>query len=101
MEENMFTAMVEYTFKIEELEMACKIWEEQVLELAKKQKGFIRIQFYTNPDGKAMALGSWESKEDAQTFMQTGVFKDLLEKLTDITVEAPKHQTWDLRYFAD
>ncbi|PID29671.1 MAG: hypothetical protein CSB55_01535 [Candidatus Cloacimonadota bacterium] len=97
----MFTAMVEYTFKPESLEEACKLWEEHVLELAKKQKGFIRLQFYTKPDGKALAMGTWERKEDAMAFMATGVFKDLLAKLMLQTAEPPKHQTWDLKYFAD
>jgi quinol monooxygenase YgiN len=97
----MFTAMMEYTFKPEFLDDACKLWEDHVLSIAKQQKGFVRLQFYTKPDGSALALGTWETKEDAQAFMATGVFKDLLEKLTDKTAELPKHQTWDLKYFAE
>lgn len=98
----MFTATMEYIFKDNKLVEAGEIWENDVLVLAKKQPGFVRMQFLTGADGKrALAIGTWEDKSNAEAFMQTGVFKDLMEKIKDTLEEDPKPLIWDLKYYAE
>lgn len=96
----MYTATMEYEFKAELFEEACTIWKDEVLGLAAEQEGFIRMQFLTSTP-KALAIGSWKAAEDAQKFMQTGVFKDLMVKLEDKVVRDPIAHIWDLRYFSE
>ncbi|MDC7232794.1 MAG: hypothetical protein PQJ58_06155 [Spirochaetales bacterium] len=95
----MYTATVVYEFREEAFEEACRIWEEEVLVLGQKQPGFVRMQFLTAPP-RAMAIGTWEDESCAQAFMQTGVFKTLLEKLKPLLTGEPRPQVWDLKYFA-
>lgn len=96
----MYTATVIYEFKEEFFEEACSIWEKEIMALGKKQAGFVRMQFLTAPP-RAMAVGSWEDESYAQAFMQTGVFKKLLEKLAPMLLGEPRPQIWELKYFAE
>ena len=96
----MYTATVEYVFKKETFQDACRIWEESVLDLARKQEGFVRMQFLTAPP-RALAMGTWQDASSAQAFMQTGVFNELLKKLQPMLVGEPKPQIWDLACFAE
>ena len=95
----MYTATIEYTFKEDRFDEACEIWEKSVLTLASKQQGFVRMQFLTAPP-KALAMGTWQDPSFAQAFMQTGVFKDLLEQLQPMLEGDPRSKIWDLAYFA-
>ena len=96
----MYTATMEYEFKENSFDAGCKLWKEDILDLAKKQPGFVRMQYLTAKP-KAMAIGNWKKQEDAQNFMQTGVFKHLLTQLEGLIVSKPKPKIWELRYFEE
>ena len=100
-ENKMFNTIVEYEFYPDKLEEACKIWEDELIDLVSKQPGFIRMQFYAKADGKAMAIGSWKASEYAQKFMQTGVFQKLVEKLKRYIVREPHPEVWTLRCYKE
>lgn len=95
----MHNAIMKYTFKPERLEEAVQIWKSGVADKIGKQPGFIRVQFYTQPNGEALAIGSWESKEDAENFMKTGVFADILKTFGDCMQEQPRGGEYNLVYF--
>jgi len=95
----MYTAVMQYNFKKDKLEEASELWAKMVFESAKKQEGLIRLQFYNNEEGKAIALGTWEDKKYAENFMKNGIFKDILEKFAEYLEEQPKHTAYDLKYF--
>jgi heme-degrading monooxygenase HmoA len=94
----MYTATMRYSFKPEYFEEACRIWNEEVMQHAKGQKGFVRMQFLVRPP-EAMAIGTWETHEDAQNFMQTGVFVQLMKKTEHMQSIKPRPEIWDLKYF--
>lgn len=96
----LYTATVVYEFKKESFEEACRLWEKEVMVLGRQQPGFVRMQFLT-ASPRAMAIGTWEDESYAQAFMQTGVFKRLLEKMAPLMEGDPRPQVWDLRYFAE
>jgi len=98
----MYTATMRYEFKVDKFAEACQIWQDKVMTLAAKQPGFIRMQFLTKShEGVALAIGTWKSQIDAQNFMKTGIFKDLLEELKDFTLEQPQPEIWNLKYYQD
>jgi len=97
----MYTAVMEYHFKKESFVDACETWNNEVIKLAKEQPGFVRMQFMIRDGEYALAIGTWEKQEDAQNFMKTGIFKDLLEKFADILVETPTPAIWDTIYYAE
>jgi len=95
----MYTATMLYHFKEDSFDTACEIWKNEVMEHARSQPGFIRMQFLVaRPD--ALALGTWEDNDHARRFMETGVFKRLLSRLSDMVAASPEQKIWDLKYFA-
>ncbi len=96
----MYTATMLYRFKEGDFDSACEIWKNEVMEHARTQPGFIRMQFLVARPN-ALALGTWEDNSDARRFMETGVFKRLLARLSDMVVASPEQTIWDLKYFAE
>jgi hypothetical protein len=94
----MYTATMLYHFTDEAFGQACEIWKNEILDLAKKQKGFVRMQLLVARP-RAMAIGTWEDNLHARAFMETGVFKRLMEKLQSMVTETPQQSIWDLKYF--
>ena len=91
----MHTATMRYKFKPQYFEAACGIWKNIVLEEARKAPGLVDMYFLVNKP-TALAIGIWEDKSYSETFMQTGVFKRLLEHLVNMTAEDPKPELWTL-----
>jgi len=97
----MYTATMEYQFRPDELAKGCQIWQETVLEAARKRKGFVRMQLFSQASGNVLALGTWKAKSDAEAFMQTGVFITLKERLAPLMLKEPQQRLWNLEVFAD
>ncbi|HET6452474.1 MAG TPA: hypothetical protein VFI08_14240 [Spirochaetia bacterium] len=95
----MYTATMLYTFRDEVFDQACETWKNEIMEHAKTQKGFVRMQLLAARP-RAMAIGTWEDNQSARAFMETGVFKNLMGKLQGLVSEQPQQTIWDLRYFA-
>lgn len=95
----MYTATMIYTFREEAFDQACELWRDEILDQAKTQEGFIRMQFLVARP-KALAIGSWEDNLHARAFMQSGAFKRLMEKIGPLISEQPQQAIWDLKYYA-
>ena len=76
----MYTATMQYQFKDDAFDQACEIWNREILEHAKSQAGFVRMQLLTARP-RALAIGTWEDNQHARAFMETGAFKALMGKL--------------------
>ncbi|HTP58484.1 MAG TPA: hypothetical protein VMM82_06165 [Spirochaetia bacterium] len=96
----MYTATMLYRFKEESFDQACEIWKDEIMEHARAQAGFIRMQLLVARPS-ALALGTWEDAADARRFMETGVFKRLLSRLSSLVASPPEQTIWDLKYFAE
>jgi heme-degrading monooxygenase HmoA len=94
----MYTATMLYRFKDESFDEACEIWKNEVMEQARSQPGFVRMQLLVARP-QAMAMGTWEDNAHARQFMETGVFKRLLARLASLVVANPEQTIWDLKYF--
>jgi quinol monooxygenase YgiN len=49
---------------------------------------------------RAMAIGTWEDNLHARAFMETGVFKKLMDRLQSMVEEQPQQSIWELKFFA-
>jgi len=97
----MYTATMNYYFKPEFYEKACELWREGVIKIAEKREGFIRMQFLVDGKNRAMAIGTWKSTAYAQDFMETGVFKNLMNQLKNFIEKDPEPKVWDLKYYSE
>ncbi len=95
----MYTATMLYTFRDEAFDEACEIWKREILEHAKAQPGFVRMQLLAARP-RALAIGTWEEQGHARAFMETGVFKHLMARLQSLVSEQPQQTIWDLKYYA-
>jgi len=96
----MYTATMLYHFKDEAFDSACETWKDEIIEHAKKQPGFIRMQLLVARP-KALAIGTWQDNAHARKFMETGVFKRLMAKLQGSISEQPEQSIWELKYFEE
>lgn len=94
----MYNAHMVYKFKEGKLEEAVKVWHDAVYNKISEAQGFIRVQLYTR-ENEMMAIGTWESKEHAETFMKTGIFKDIMDSFGEFLTDIPKNTSYELRYF--
>jgi len=96
---SMYTATMLYHFTDESFDTACETWKNEIIEHARVQPGFVRMQFLAARP-RAMAIGTWEDNSHARKFMETGVFKRLMSQLEGLMVKQPEQAIWDLKYFA-
>lgn len=94
----MYNAHMIYKFKEGQLEKGIEIWKEAVGDKIKEAEGFIRVQLYSK-DNEMMAIGSWENKTFAETFMKSGIFKDIMGNFGDLLTETPINTSYELRHF--
>lgn len=94
----MHNAQIVYKFKEGKLEEGIKIWEEAVYKKIQEAEGFVRVQLYSR-DNEMMAIGTWQEKLYAESFMKTGVFKDIMANFGELLEAQPVNKTYELRYF--
>lgn len=76
------------------------IWDEKVLQIAKKQPGFVMMQLLVR-EGEALAQGTWESKKHAEAFMALGPFKELMGAITGLLTDQPVPLVYERALFAE
>tara|TARA_Y100001933_G_C18472335_1_gene344742 strand:- start:209 stop:412 length:204 start_codon:yes stop_codon:yes gene_type:complete len=50
---------------------------------------------------EALAIGTWASKDDADRFMKTGVFADIIKTFGDCMSDQPRGGDYKLEYFEE
>lgn len=97
----MYTATMRYFFKPEKLADCIEKWQEDVLEVAEEQEGFVRMQFLAKENGEAMAIGTWDEKEYADKFMLTGIFKKILADFEPYMTKQPVPEIWNTVLYSE
>ena len=95
----MYTAVMAYFFKPESVKEGIDLWKSHIGAEVTKQPGFIRAQVYSHETGKVIAIGSWQDKTDAETYMRKGDFANLLKVIEPLMVELPQGSTYQLEFF--
>lgn len=96
----MYTATMRYTFTDGGFDRGCALWKETVLRPASEAPGMVRMQLLASRP-RALAIGTWRDKADAEAFMRTGIFKDLMEKIEPLLAEQPVPELWELDAYAE
>lgn len=77
---------------------AAAVWKALVLDAARTQEGFVRMQLYSQM-GALLAIGTWQEKRHAEAFMRTGVFLRLKETLAPMLAGEPHPRLWEQEAF--
>ncbi len=78
-------------FLPDKINEARKIYNEQIVPIVKKQKGNLRI-FLLEPTDTAddfISVTEWKSREDADAYQSSGLYKTLVNKLEKVFMKQP------------
>jgi len=91
----MFARNVSIHLKSNMLSDYTRTFENDVLPLLRKQKGFADEITLSNPNSlDAIAISLWESKADAEAY-NTNTYPEVLKTLTRMIDGTPKVQTFE------
>ena len=91
----MFARNVSFRLKSNMLSDYNRTFENEILPLLRKQKGFKDEITLSNPDSAdVIAISLWENKANAEAY-NTNAYPEVLKNLTRIIDGAPKVQTFE------
>lgn len=96
----MYTATMRYTFTEKGFDQGCALWKATVLPPAAEASGMVRMQLLTARPA-ALAIGTWRDKADAEAFMRTGIFRELMAKIEPLLAVQPAPEQWELVAYAE
>jgi hypothetical protein len=85
---------MKYIFKPEGFEEGCRLWKELIFDKAAHAEGMVRMQFL-KASPSALAIGTWKEKSYAEAFMQTGIFRELKQKIAPLLADEPHAEHWE------
>lgn len=77
-------------------EEAKRVYNEEVVPVAKKQKGNLGIRLIEPVDKSDdfISISEWATQEDAENYERSGVYKNLVGKLADFLAMPPVLKTY-------
>jgi hypothetical protein len=91
----MFARNVSFRLKSNMLSDYTRTFENEILPLLRKQKGFKDEIALSNPNSPdAIAISVWENKVDAEAY-NTNTYPEVLKKLATMVDGTPKVQTFE------
>jgi hypothetical protein len=91
----MFARSVSYRLKSNMVSDYTRTFENEILPLIRKQKGFQDEIILSNPGSlDVIAISLWDSKANAESY-NTNVYPEVLRKLATMIDGTPKVQTFE------
>jgi len=87
----MFVRLTYFGFKPDKLKDLKKFYHEVAIPTLKKQKGNLDCRLLEPVDKKEdyISMTTWERKEDAETYHNTGVYKNLVDQVRPFFSKEP------------
>ena len=94
----MFIRLTFFDFQLQHLDEVKKIFNEEVVPVVKTQKGNLGIWLLepTNQMDQFISLTEWTSEVDAQTYQNSGTYKQLVDLLKDKYRTNPVLRTYNV-----
>ena len=96
----MYVTTVDYEVRPDACREACRLWTETVVEAARERPGFIKLELLSR-EGHLLAIASWEHRDFARAFLETGIFQTLTERLKPYLLRDPLPQEWHPEVFLE
>jgi heme-degrading monooxygenase HmoA len=92
----MFIRLTFFDFQLQHLDEVKKIFNEEVVPVVKTQKGNLGVWLLEpiSPMDQYISLTEWITEADAQTYQNSGVYKQLVDKLKDKYRNSPSLKTY-------
>ena len=87
----MFVRLTYFGFKSEKTKELKKFYNEVAIPTLKKQKGNLECRLFEPVDKKEdfISMTTWEKKEDADAYHNTGVYKNLVDQVRPFFSKEP------------
>jgi len=96
-EDGMFARKIAFTFKLERIDDAVKLFRTSVIPGARKQRGFRGACFLTDrKTGKAIAITFWRNEADARANEENLFFQNQLLKFVPYFSGPPIREGFDV-----
>lgn len=93
----MFARLLRIKTNIDQIDDVAKIFEESVIPLCKKQKGFVTAYFLADrQEGNCIPITVWESEEDMLETERNRFFQEQLVKLMDFFLLPPVREAYEV-----
>lgn len=93
----MYARLTTVYVKLDKIEEAINIYEEEVIPAANAQPGCCGCYLLTDrKSGKAIVLSMWTSKYDASASIQNGYYQAQLNKFSGLLISKPTSEGYEM-----
>jgi quinol monooxygenase YgiN len=97
----MFARITIVQTKVDKMDEAVKVAKESVIPAAKSQKGFVKADLLTEPNGKGVFISFWDTEEDMLANEKSGYYQEQLAKFKDLFAAPPVHEDYNVAFQTD
>jgi len=92
----MFIRLTFCKFLPEKINEARTIYNDEVIPAVRKQNGLVNIRLLepTDKTGDFISITEWKTKEDADVYDGTGLYRKLVSKLEPFFMKQPELKTY-------
>ncbi|HET9432993.1 MAG TPA: antibiotic biosynthesis monooxygenase [Chitinophagaceae bacterium] len=96
----MFVRLTYFGFKPDKLKELKKFYNDVAIPTLKKQKGNLECRLLEPVDKKEdyISMTTWEKKEDADAYHNTGVYKNLVDQVRPFFSKEPVLRVYETEY---
>lgn len=93
----MFARTITVQFKVDRVDEAIRIYEENIVPIARSLKGYKGIYLLVDREtGKGISLSLWSEEEGAAASEQGGRFAEEMPKLADVMAAPPVAESFEV-----
>ena len=93
----MFARLTALQFKVEGIDEAIKIYQENIAPATKSQKGYKGLYFFLDRDtGKGASITLWETEEDAIANEQNRYYQEQIVKHMHLYAKPPIRERYEV-----
>ncbi len=78
------------------LDAVTDLYRESVVPALHEEPGFCGVYGLATPEGKAMVITFWETEEDAQRHIATGVYDEQVQKFVTFYRATPGRESYQV-----
>ena len=78
------------------IDNAVELFKQSVLPELRQQAGYGGVYVLTTPEGKALLMSLWETKESAQANIDTGFYETQLTKFATLFRSPPGREQYEV-----
>jgi len=93
----MHARLLRFQTKLDRIDQASKIFEESIIPLCQKQKGYKGAFFLTDREtGNCVPMTLWETEEDMLSTEHSRFFQEQIVKIMNLFTDSPVRESYEV-----